>query len=119
MLDNYAFYATGQYSISIEVTNKIEIKKNAFALSKITELSLKSNSLIIRSKCFAQCIDLGSISFTGNSASSDVDSFANCVKLTSVSIPNMNEIKEFAFSNCIALQTANLPDTKIFRANSL
>lgn len=90
---------------------------NAFKqCPNLTSASIASTVTSIDNQAFSECENLETVTFTDadNSQLTIIrpNAFANCVKLSSITIPEgVGEIGEFAFVCCSALVSATLPST--------
>ena len=90
---------------------------NAFKqCPNLTSASIASTVTSIDNQAFSECGKLETVTFTDadNSQLTIIrpNAFANCVKLSSITIPKgVGEIGEFAFVCCSALVSATLPST--------
>lgn len=90
---------------------------NAFKqCPNLTSASIASTVTSIDNQAFSECGKLETVTFTDadNSHLTIIrpNAFANCVKLSSITIPKgVGEIGEFAFVCCSALVSATLPST--------
>ena len=98
---------------SINIPDSVTtIGANAFyECDALTSINLPALS-ILGAEAFAECDNLEIVTFASGSTLSTIehDTFANCIKLTSINIPNsVTVINELAFQSCESLQSITLP----------
>lgn len=98
----------------------ISIGAGAFENSKLKEIEFKnSNNLIINSRAFSGCADLGSIKFAEGLSEIGDEAFKDCSALKSVTftitssdgVGNLEKIGGRAFYGCYSLKSISLPDS--------
>ncbi|MDE7161327.1 MAG: leucine-rich repeat domain-containing protein, partial [Anaeroplasmataceae bacterium] len=79
--------------------------------SGITELSIPNNVTKLPEGTFMNCVGLKSLGFDGDFESVGDYAFYNCINLQSITLHNTKELGAFAFARCESLTTLELPAT--------
>ncbi|MDE7278680.1 MAG: fibronectin type III domain-containing protein [Oscillospiraceae bacterium] len=100
---------------SVTVPDGCAVGTGAFAnCVNLKSVTFEGNSTYIGDEAFLNCTSLEKITFKKPNASIKYigkKAFANCFALETVTLPSKTtEIREFAFGNCISLNTVTLPN---------
>lgn len=80
--------------------------------TKLTSAAIPDGCAVGK-EAFANCVNLKSVTFEGNSAYIDDEAFLNCTSLEKLTFKNpsanIKYIGKSAFANCFALETVSLP----------
>ena len=83
---------------------------------KLTSVVLPKSIKSLTSRSFHGCTSLEAIK--GEGVELIDDSFGNCSSLTTIDMPNLKVIEDYAFANCTSLKSMKLPQGLIMLGNS-
>ena len=83
---------------------------------KLTSVVLPKSIKSLTSRSFYGCTSLEAIK--GEGVELIDDSFGNCSSLTTIDMPNLKVIEDYAFANCTSLKSMKLPQGLIMLGNS-
>lgn len=96
---------------SMKISGAAYIGAEAFKNTSITSITIPSTVAEVRAGAFSECADLNSVTFEGNGALTVIGNlaFANCVSLTSISLPDsVTTIGVSAFASCYELTAVSV-----------